>query len=170
MRTCIAVLAILSHTTPAQAEGCFGAGTELFHCTVEAGRKTADVCLQGDVAVYRFGPTGGEADLLLARGVDDVDMTPWPGVGRTIWEDMTFHNGDHSYTISRAMDRMIAKDDPDQSTDMRGTVVVKKRNETLSELECDPGSVSFGDFYPLFEAKEAAGQCWDREAFAWAKC
>ena len=99
-----------------------------------------------------------------------VQPGAWPGVGRTIWEDMTFHNGDHSYTISRAMDRMIAEDDPDQSTDMRGTVVVTKRNETLSELECDPGSVSFGDFYPLFEAKEAAGQCWDREAFAWAKC
>ena len=170
MRSCLAAFLIFASVLPAQAEGCFGAGTALFHCTVEAGRKTADVCVQGGVAVYRFGPKGGEADLLLARRAEDVDMTPWPGVGRTIWEDMTFRNGDHSYTISRAMDRMIAQDDPEQSPDMRGTVVVSKGKDTPSELECDPGSVTFGDFYPLFEAKESAGQCWNRETFEWAGC
>ena len=35
-----------------------------------------------------------------------------------------------------------------------------------ASLTCARGSVA-GDLYPVMEAKQAAGQCWNRDAFRW---
>lgn len=160
----LSAMALGLTTGSAGAEGCFGAGTPLFHCTVEQGAKTVDACLQGDVATYRFGPATGTADLLLAQPVAQVDMWPWSGVGRWLSEAAVFANGGYAYRVSYAVDRLS------ESREVTGAVHVLRGDAQLAELSCDPGSVTVADLYPLFEAKEAAGQCWSGEAQDWTGC
>ena len=156
-----AALAVLATGAPATAqEGCFGAGVPLFHC--QAGGKTLDLCLQGEVMLYRFGPRGQAAELLLARHVIGVGMVPWNGIGRYLWEEVTVYNGTFDYTVHYSIDR-LAQGAPV----VTGGVTVTEGDRTLADLSCDAGSVSISDLYPVFEAKEAGGQCWDTGAFEW---
>lgn len=173
MRYALCLLAALS--APALAEGvtqdptltggCFGAGEPLFHCTFKGGQKAVDICLQGDVVLYRFGPVNGPAELLLARHVIGVDMTPWSGVGRAIWEELTLHNNVYSYVLSYSVDRIASEE-----VLPTGGLIVAEGDSELADLSCDPGSVGAADFYPVYEAKEAAGQCYRRETQSWSAC
>ncbi|MFD1343194.1 hypothetical protein [Litorisediminicola beolgyonensis] len=140
---------------------CFGPGTDLFHCTTTKGEKALDICLQDAVAYYRFGAVSGPAELLLADAATDVAMAPWPGIGRTIWEELTFANGHYSYTVHYGIERT-----PDAPPPMGG-VIVRKGDEVIASVDCDPGSLTSHDFYPLFQAKEAAGQVWCRDDGTW---
>ncbi|TNF19619.1 MAG: hypothetical protein EP318_13925 [Rhodobacteraceae bacterium] len=151
MKTLVAALCLIA---PAPALACFGAvGETLFHCTFKGGRSEARVCLQDGAAYYAFGPKGSAPEVVLARDVAAVGMAPWPGIGRTIWEEVAFGNGAYGYRLSYAIDKM-APNEP-----VVGTLVVTRNGEEISALTCDRGSVSAHDFYPLFEAKEAAGAC-----------
>ncbi|MCA0846582.1 hypothetical protein [Salipiger thiooxidans] len=143
--------------------GCFGSGEPLFHCTLNGGTKTLDICLQGEVALYRFGPAQGTAELLLARSVTGVAMTPWNGIGRHLWEELTFHNGSHDYLVSYSVDRLATGDAPV----IEGRVIVAEGDSEVADLACDAGSVTEADFYPLFEAKLAAGELWCPETQSW---
>ena len=155
----------LALATPVAAAGCFGAGTPMFHCTAKNGTKAIDICLQGEVAIYRFGPLGGVAELLLARHVDGVHMRPWNGVGSSIFEEVTFYNGTYEYLIHYAVDRIAAT-----TPQVTGGIRVQEGDHIKAELGCDTGSVAARDFYPLFEAKEASGQCWSHDSFTWGPC
>lgn len=160
-RYIFATFAILA-TDPAYA-ACFGdAGTPLFHCTLKQGQAEARVCLQDGVAYYAYGPTGAAPDILLARSVTDIEMSPWPGVGRTIFEDLTFTNGAYGYRLAHQADKF--------ENTITGGLSVLRDGAVVAELTCDPDSVTVGEFYPLYEAKEAAGQCWDRDASVWGDC
>lgn len=162
MKPCLAVLFLLS---PTSALACFGdTGLSLFHCTFKAGMTEARVCLQDDVVYYAYGAAGASPDLLLARDVGAVDMVPWPGIGRTIWEEAGFSNGDVEYRLTYAVDKM-AETEPAE-----GVLLVRQGGNQIAELICDRGSVSDHDFYPLFEAKSAAGQCWDHDSTQWQDC
>ena len=134
----------------------------MFHCTFNGGSKTVDVCLQGDVALYSFGATDRSPDLLLARNAIGVEMTPWNGVGRSIWEEITFYNNAYSYNLSYAIDRN------NENAHVEGRLIVGEGDSEVAELICDTGSVSEADFYPLFEAKELSGQQYCPETFSWA--
>ena len=153
---------VLFASTAAQA-GCFGAGEPLFHCTFNAGKKSVDVCLQGDVLLYRFGPPNGRAELALARREIGVEMTPWNGVGRSIYEEITVYNGAYSYILSYAIDRNI------EGAPIDGRLIVAQGDSEVASLVCDKGSVKEADFYPLFEAKEAAGQLYCPQRFSWGQ-
>ena len=159
-----ACLALLPVSAIAQ-NGCFGAGLPLFHCTMKGGAKSLDICMQGNAGYYRFGPGDGPAELILAHTVRDIHLTPWNGVGSSIYEEMEFWAGDVTYQIHYALDR-IAADNPN----ITGGVLVFKADQVLAELQCDAGSVSERDFYPLFEAKQAAGQCYNPDGFSWSDC
>lgn len=124
-----------------------------------------DICLHGDILTYRFGPGNGPAELLLARHVLGVDMTPWSGVGRAIWEEVTVHNSVYSYLISYSVDRMAGEDVPPE-----GRLIVAEGDSEVADLTCDAGSVTRSDFYPVFEAKEASGECYDQGTFSWDNC
>jgi hypothetical protein len=169
MRKPILSLAMLiAFSSALHAEGCFGPGDPLFHCTVKDSAKSVDVCLQDHVAYYRFGPVAGSAEMLLARPVSEVHMIPWNGIGRTIYEEAGFTNRAFDYTVYYAIER--SPDDGEVTADVSGGVTVIKGDQTVAQLACDAGSVSVNDIYPLYLAKEAAGQCWDREAFQWRPC
>ena len=164
----LGVLAACAVTGAARAEGCYGPGTPLFHCTVKDGAKSVDLCLQGDVAYYRFGPADGAAEMILAQSAERLHMMPWNGVGRTIYEEAAFTNGPYDYTVYYAIDRV--PEDGEVKAEVSGGVTVIKGDQTMAQLKCDAGSLSVTDVYPLYEAKTAAGQCWDRETFLWGPC
>ncbi|WP_417724053.1 hypothetical protein [Salipiger sp.] len=157
----LVLLALLALPATARA-ACFGPGEALFHCTTNGGKKAVDICRQGEVVIYRFGPATGVAEMLLVQPAAAVGMTPWPGVGRVFWEEVTFDNDRYSYTVHHATDRMDASPVTD------GGVTVAKDGAALATIGCDAGSVSEGDFYPVYLAKEAAGQVWCLDTQSWA--
>jgi len=144
---CAAILATL-FATPALS--CPDGSITLVSCTLKEGAKYLETCLMGDHATYAFGTAERRPDLALARHVDEVEMTPWPGVGREIWEDFTFHNGETSYRVHYSIDRFS-----EQGDGLSGGVTVLKGQEPLAQLECDAGSINAGYPLPLWDAKEA---------------
>ena len=48
-----------------------------------------------------------------------------------------------------------------------GRIIVAEGDSELADLQCDAGSVTEANFYPLFEAKEAAGQPWCPATQSW---
>lgn len=144
---------------------CGPGGTDLVSCTLKGGKKRLETCLNGDVAIYRYGPNGGAPELELARHVRDVHMTPWPGVSRTIWEEFGFANDGVVYMVHYAVERVP------EAGPMTGGITVMRGEAILAELTCDAGSVlSSGYALPLFDAKEAAGQCWSYDTHSWGGC
>lgn len=135
----------------------------LFKCTFNDGEKQVTTCLSGDVVSYAFGPVGSMPELGLLRMVQDVDMRPWNGFGRYINESFTLENSGYSYTLRYAIDKFAEEGDG-----LEGELWVEKGEESLATLFCDPGSLKFSGYsLPLYEAKEAAGQTYDREAEIW---
>lgn len=159
-----AVALLVVCAAPAGA-ACPEGAEVLVSCTLKGGAKQLDTCLIGDHAMYRYGPTGAVPELDLLHPVTDVDMEPWPGVSRTIWEAVRFANKDVIYEVYYSIER-----DP-EATEMSGGVTVLRGEETLASLACDPGSVTSGGYsLPLYEAKQAAGQCWNTSEFRWKSC
>ncbi|WP_293451842.1 hypothetical protein [Planktotalea sp.] len=122
-----------------------------------------NVCLQDNVVLYSFGSIGRAPELLLGRDVTRVSLTPWNGVGRSIWEEISVSSGDFNYNLSYAIDRA-----PD-GVRPTGQLIVARGDSELANLQCDTGSVDIHDFYPLSEAKEASGQRFCRDMQRWGK-
>ncbi|CUH62583.1 hypothetical protein TL5118_00083 [Thalassovita autumnalis] len=149
-------------STPAHA--CPDGATSLVSCPLKGGTKVLQTCLLGDHATYAFGKVGQTPDLHLARPVTDIAMTPWPGIGRYIWEDFTFSNGATSYRVFYGIDKMA-----EGAGKLTGGVAVEQGGKVLAELYCDLGKVTTSGYpLPLYEAKEAAGQVYSLEAQAWS--
>lgn len=136
----------------------------MFQCTLSNGAKTLEVCYGDGVAQYSFGRTGQKPELELSATITDLYYLPWNGVGRSIYEEIGFRNGDYDYTIHAALDRTILEDDDEWP--LTGGVTVIKADQTIAEIDCDPESVthSLDSFY---EAKHDAGQCWRHQSFEW---
>lgn len=145
----------------ASQDACLGAGTPLFYCTFDGGQKEVRLCLQAGVVLYSFGKSGRTSDMVLGRAVEGVEMTPWNGVGRSIWEEVRIYNNIYSYILSYAIDRT-----GEMPVDAR-LIVAEGEDAQLAELVCDAGSVSRSDFYPIYEAKEAAGQLYCADTYSW---
>lgn len=156
------VLTLLLLSSAPAAVACPNGSETLISCTFEDGKKHLQTCMAGQQVLYRFGLTDRSPDLDLIRPVTDVDHYPWPGVSRTIWESVTFENEGISYIVSYAQER-----DP-RTPEISGHVMVQKGDELLATLYCDAGSVqSAGYPLPVFDAKTAAGQHFNRETYAW---
>ncbi|UWQ27607.1 hypothetical protein K3555_13980 [Leisingera sp. M527] len=142
---------------------CPDGSTILVSCTFNGGASYLETCLMGDHATYAYGESDRKPELALARHVRDVDMTPWPGIGKSIWEAFTFENGGYSYTAHYAI-----KKDPGAESPMSGGIIVDKDGQQVASRQCDTGSVSASGYsLPLFEAKEAAGQIYSPETQSW---
>ena len=139
--------------------------TVFIGCTFDTGVKAVTVCVTDDEATYEFGPTGDVPDLTLAEPVSTVAYTPWPGVGRAIWETVTFQNGAYRYEVYAGIDRNPDGEPP------YGGVIVRKGDQELTDLTCDLGSVTYTYDPVLSDAKAAAGLCWSGDAEAgWQGC
>lgn len=152
------VLAVLASTASAD---CPTGAQELVSCTLKGGRKVLTTCLMDQTASYSFGAAHKAPDLHLTRHVRDVDYTPWPGIGRTIWEEFSFENKGVRYLVHFSVDKA-------PGSVMQGGVIVMQGETELASLDCDPGSVA-GQGYSmrLYDAKVAAGQSFSLQTQSW---
>ncbi|MEP2717589.1 hypothetical protein [Pseudophaeobacter sp.] len=161
MRFFLSALLFTVSALPALA--CPAGSEVLVSCSLKGGSKALTTCLRGDQVSYAFGRSGGAADLELQRNVREVNMVPWPGIGRSIWEEFTFENKGTSYTVYYSQARNAGPEAP-----LDGGVIVEQGGKELAHLRCDAGSVqSSGYGLPLFEAKERAGQVYSLETGSW---
>lgn len=137
-------------------------------CSIQNGKKFLDVCFNDTQISYRFGTIGGKIELELNRSLKEIEYTPWPGVGRTIWESVIFENDGVRYEVHGAIDKKMTLEDDE--TPIRGGVAVHKDKTQLSHIECDAGSVEFSYAEGLFDAKKAVGQCFEHGVVGWHDC
>lgn len=150
---------------PVGAIACPNGAQTLVSCSLRQGALYLETCLLGDYATYAYGKTGLRPELALARPVTQVDMTPWPGIGRYIWEDFTFFNGDVSYQVFYSIDKLA-----EAGSGLTAGLTVRQGAQTLAEFSCDEASVvTAGYGLPLFEAKQLAGQIYSLETQSWVE-
>ena len=148
---------------------CEGHEETFLSCTFK-GAKTVDVCIDGDFVSYAFGPPGAP-ELALQTHILDVDYRPWPGVGSTIWEEVAFENGNVSYVVTGSLTRTYPENENEEIiTTSGGGIDVIEAGITLATLECDAGSADYGWSSTIYDAKTAAGLCWDADYFEWRDC
>ncbi len=167
MRYLVIVASLIA--TPAFAACPAGSDTFL-SCTMSQGRKALDVCADATGVRYSFGSTGGTPDLSLAERYADLDYTPWPGIGRTIWETVVFRNAGYAYTVSGSIDRDADQTTPDgaeMAVTAGGQVMVSQGDQTIATLTCDPDTVDFPWTEALSDGKRAAGFSMDSETRTW---
>lgn len=148
-------LALLA--TPASA-AC--QGDEAFSCRI--GQKTLDVCYWKGALIYSYGREG-KPELTLAEPLETVAYTPWPGIGRAIWDSVAFHNDGVTYEVWTSFDKM------DENAVLEGGVNVMQGDSMLASLTCDKGSVDHS-LDPIMDLKAGIGQCWDPASQAWGNC
>ena len=151
-----ALLPLLCLSLPAPAAAACQ-GENLFQCQI--GKKDLEVCRTGSAVSYSFGPKG-KAEMQIATALSELDYQPWPGIGRAMWEAVSFHNGGVSYEVWSSFDRL------DENAQLEGGVNVIKGGKTVASLTCNKGSVEAG-LDLLYGAKEGIGQCWSRETHSW---
>lgn len=139
-------------------------------CMLRDGAKTVQVCMNGEDAVYRFGSTGAQPELEITTPLDTVDYLPWPGIGRDIWETVTFANGPYRYEVATGFSRPMEGDDSDLEPTY-GSIVITRNALPVTRLECDPGSVDWSYGGGLYDAKTSRGLCWGGyPAEVWLPC
>ena len=149
------LLALLA--TPASA-AC--QGDEAFSCTI--GKKTLEVCSWKGALIYSYGREG-KPELTIAEPLETVAYTPWPGIGRAIWDSVAFQNEGVTYEVWTSFDKM------DENAILEGGVNVMQSDTTLASLTCDKGSVAHS-LDPISDLKAGIGQCWAPTAQVWATC
>ena len=147
-----------------------GAETLHFACDFPNGKRV-EITHTDTTATYSFGTPGGLDDLTIIRPVSQVHLTPWPGIGRTIWEEVTFLNDGHSYTIHASIHRIYPDDDEGEiEVEFAGGIIVQNGEAELAHLTCLPDTVDFPWGTGLFDAKEKAGQCYDHTSLSLGAC
>ena len=146
--------------------GCDVGRSPFLTCEVGQKHKELSVCYNDKIVTYRFGPASAP-ELVLTETVATIDFLPWPGAGRSVWEEVRFHTGNHTYAVFAGFDRLYGDDaDTDQQNRFFGGVTVMRAGETLANLTCHP-ETTHAPWSGLFDAKTAAGLRWDREAQIW---
>jgi hypothetical protein len=135
-------------------------GDEAFSCPI--GKKTLDVCYWKGMLTYRFGREG-KPDLTISEPLETVAYTPWPGIGRAIWDSVAFENEGVTYEVWSSFDRM------DENAVLEGGVNVMRGDKMLATLTCDKGSVERG-LDTISDLKAGIGQCWSYDSQSWGTC
>ncbi len=159
------VVAIAACAATSAAADCGTNAGPIFECTVSGGKKQVQVCYGDRVASYVFGRPGQAPELELASSIEDLFYLPWNGVGRSIYEEVAFTNGDFDYTVFAALDRTVLEGDAEEP--LTGGISVTSGDELVADLTCDAGSVT-GSLDMLYGEKTDAGQCWSYDSFAWS--
>lgn len=161
-----AALIILLGGSAAYAD-CGAPGRTFLSCTMEGSGKLLEVCIAGDQVTYAFGPAGAP-ELSLSAPVATVEYHPWPGVSRTIYEQVAFEHQGYVYTVFGGIERGYdSSDDEIEVSQFGGVMVTEGRHTPVAHLDCAPGQVTFGWTNALSEAKARAGLQWDMESRSW---
>lgn len=139
-------------------------GDEVFSCRI--GPKTLEVCHRDGTLHYAFGREG-RPELTLSQPLETAAFTPWPGIGRTMWDSLAFLNDGVTYEVWAALDKQLEATEPEPQ--LQGGVNVMQGDRTLASLTCDPGSVSSA-LDTIGDLKAGIGQCWNMAAQSWGSC
>jgi len=179
IRTSISILAFVASTSVGFAE-CASPNATFLTCTFSEARQYVDVCVKGDDVTYTFGFVGAPPDLQLSVPVVGADFVPWPGVGSSIYESMYFTNVDITYEVRGGVSRVVTSEDGDTEAEMQlkkwGEINVfahrddPEQEKILATLLCDVGTSSYIYGGSIYDAKIAAGQCWDFYERSWGSC
>lgn len=165
------VLTLMTAFSGVSASACDNGQERHFSCSFENGAKWVEVCIGADTGTYSFGHINAAPEMVLVRPVSDIGLVPWPGIGRTIWEEVSFQNEGHRYVVYAAIERALPEDGEEEITaTVSGGIAVTHNSQEIARLRCDPGSVEFPWGTTLFDAKSTAGQCYDRSTRSWANC
>lgn len=133
-------------------------GDVAFSCPI--GKKTLEICHANGTLTYQFG-RAGNPELIISEPLETVAYTPWPGIGRAIWDSVVFKNEGVTYEVWSSFDKM------DENAVLEGGVNVMEGDEMLAALTCDKGSVGAA-LDRIIELKAGIGQCWDFESRSWS--
>ncbi len=128
-------------------------------CTLRGGTKHLQICLNGPNAVYKYGPATGAPELEIITAVSTLDYLPWPGIGRDIWESVTFANGSFRYEVAAGFSRPMGEGDAVPSP-AYGSIRISRDGTEIAQILCDAGSVDWTYGGGLYDAKSALGLCW----------
>ncbi len=109
----------------------------------------------------------GAPELALNATFADADFTPWPGIGRTMWNELAFHNDGVTYTVWSSLEKQLEENQPEPQVE--GGVHVTQGDAELASLTCNPGSVRAA-LDTIWDIKTMIGQCWNYEANRWQAC
>jgi hypothetical protein len=135
-------------------------GDTAFSCAL--GKKTLQVCSWKGALIYSYG-RDGRPELTIAEPLETVKYTPWPGIGRAIWDSVAFQNDGITYEVWTSFDKM------DENAILEGGVNVMQGDTALASLTCDKGSVTHS-LDAISDLKSGIGQCWDPDARTWGRC
>ncbi len=137
----------------------------LLSCKIEGRDRVLSVCAANGQAYYSYGAPDHVPELELVRALRDVDVTPWPGVGGSIWEEMIFANEDVEYVVWQSMRR--APENPEHTGGV-GVRTIGAEDDFLASLTCDPETLfSEAGVFAFSDAKLANGQGWDLDQRIW---
>ncbi|QEE36208.1 hypothetical protein FTO60_11115 [Octadecabacter sp. SW4] len=159
-------LPFLVLATPAVAE-CLPQGETFVSCTIAESGKQLEVCINGGDALYTYGAAGQAPELALREPIRDLDYRPWPGIGRTIWEEIAFARGGYAYLVFGGINREASDIDDEIQVTAFGGVEVYQGETLLTRLSCVPETVDFTWTNALSDGKRAAGLEWDLRARRW---
>ena len=163
------LLALFVFTNPAWA-ACEDGEVKFMSCQIENSINVLRVCYDEQAVHYRFGATGQTPDLALSSTIGAVDYTPWPGIGRSIWEEIRFENDGYRYAVHAGFERMFGDEEYEDvpHRGFGGVNVTRGADEVeVVTLDCDRASVDFGWDDTLFNAKTALGFVWDDRTRMW---
>ncbi|MBX9402628.1 hypothetical protein K4L06_15060 [Lysobacter sp. BMK333-48F3] len=108
-------------------------------CRIAGQEKSLAICLAGDEAVYRYGPSQGPDELVLRAPLTQLGYFRADGAQDTIDETVVFGSGDHSY---RARFGFRDGQAPD-TTELRkfGELEVRRKDRTIAALTCAQDTV-----------------------------
>lgn len=153
---------VFSLAASAALADCPSGAQILLICDIADSTKHLETCLTRDTVTYAFGVKGQTPELSLTHKIRDVEHTPWPGIGRWIWEEIALFNEGYAYRVSYSFER-----DPENIA-IEGALEVWKGDDVLASLECAPDTIDFSGFpSPVYDAKVAAGQAWDFDTKRW---
>ncbi|MBW7922507.1 MAG: hypothetical protein H3C51_10445 [Rubellimicrobium sp.] len=155
------VLAVVALTlcTPLPAAAECAPGGLVFSCQI--GAKVLELCRKADNITYSFGPPGAP-ELRLSAPLVTLDYEPWPGIGSSVWEQVTFGNGGYSYTVWTRTDRNF--------DGLNAGIEVSRGASSVASLYCDAGSASNQLYDTLYAMKESVGLCWGGPNDGWTGC
>ncbi|MFN3663460.1 hypothetical protein [Yoonia sp.] len=167
MRFAFALSVLVGGAGAAQA-ACLTTEHTFMSCRIADSEDVLRVCFDGTNIFYRYGPADQPPALALSESVASVAYTPWPGIGRAIWESVSFTNAGYVYEAFAGFDRMLAKDaDDGMEVQPFGGVHVIRDGDITATRTCAADAVRFGWDSALFDAKTALGLIWDVSNHTW---
>lgn len=150
-----AVLIATLCATPLWAQ-CADGKAPLVSCQV--GAKSLNVCFNTttEILTYRYGPDGAP-ELELQRGVHDLTLRTWSGVGKSIVENLEITNKGYVYQIFAGHNRM-------DHTNFAGVSVIKD-GKRLADFTCTRGGGGAWVFDPISEVLQTYGYCTDDNGY-----